>query len=84
MNSDEDEESGSSRCPGNSWERGGVGVSIEELGVGGGGTIEAGDARGDLGRVELWRGGMQKNQPSRYGAALRCCSACYNLQHPAV
>ena len=35
-NNDEDDES--SRCPGNSWEWGGVGVSIEE--VGGGGTIE--------------------------------------------
>ena len=78
MNSDEEDERGSSRWPGNSWGWGGVGVSIEELGVGGGGTIEEGDARGDSGRVELWRGWDAENSAkpiwSDTALLLQCCT----------
>ena len=53
FDSDEDDES--SRCPGNSWEWGGVGVSIEEPGVGGGGTYRGVGCKGGL-----WGGSMEE------------------------
>ena len=57
-----------------------MGVSIEELGVGGGGAIEGrGMQGGTLGGWNYGGGGMQKNQPSRYGAALHSL-----MQHPAM
>ena len=57
-----------------------MGVSIEEPGVGGGGAIEGrGMQGGTLGGWNYGGGGMQKNQPSRYGAALHSL-----MQHPAM